>query len=318
MAFDKDHRPCEPRARQPGQDENRRPPGIVRIRGDHPDRPVLQLHEGPRPDRRQAARFACHACRDDLLGALPRERLTTLRQFGGLQAYPSRTKDADVVDFSTGSVGLGAIAPSFAALTQRYAQAHFGATTSNGHRRQRRCGAGRGEYLGSDHRWRPPGHAQLPLGHRSESPEPRPRRTRRPCRAAQGLFRRQRLAGHRGEVRRSARTRLRPHGGAAFRECIDDMCNEEYQRLIREDGPTIRAKLLGKPGAKEIARCLSCTADDELPVLLANLGGHDLRTLLGAFERRSSRRDGRVSSLPTQSRAGACPSRRTRSITRHS
>src|SRR5919202_950986 len=61
-----------------------------------------------------------------LLGNLPREYLTTLRAYRGLQAYPSRTKDVDPVDFSTGSVGLGAVAPSFAALTQNYAQAHFG------------------------------------------------------------------------------------------------------------------------------------------------------------------------------------------------
>ena len=45
-----------------------------------------------------------------LLGRLDRSYLTTLREFGGLQAYPSRTKDPDQVDFSTGSVGLGAVA----------------------------------------------------------------------------------------------------------------------------------------------------------------------------------------------------------------
>ncbi|MEZ4684229.1 MAG: hypothetical protein R2932_59460 [Caldilineaceae bacterium] len=41
-----------------------------------------------------------------LLGQLPAEYLPTLRAYGGLQAYPSRTKDPDPVDFSTGSVGL--------------------------------------------------------------------------------------------------------------------------------------------------------------------------------------------------------------------
>ena len=46
-----------------------------------------------------------------LTGELDRSYLTTLRQRGGLQAYPSRTKDPDVADFSTGSVGLGAVAP---------------------------------------------------------------------------------------------------------------------------------------------------------------------------------------------------------------
>jgi pyruvate dehydrogenase E1 component len=42
-----------------------------------------------------------------LTGELDRSYLTTLRQLGGLQSYPSRTKDPDVADFSTGSVGLG-------------------------------------------------------------------------------------------------------------------------------------------------------------------------------------------------------------------
>ncbi len=62
-----------------------------------------------------------------LLGNLDRSYLTQLRQFGGLQSYPSRTKDPDAIDFSTGSVGLGAAAPLFAAVTRRYVDAHFGA-----------------------------------------------------------------------------------------------------------------------------------------------------------------------------------------------
>ena len=61
-----------------------------------------------------------------LTGELDRSYLTTLRQRGGLQAYPSRTKDPDVSDFSTGSVGLGAVAPLFSALTRRYVESHFG------------------------------------------------------------------------------------------------------------------------------------------------------------------------------------------------
>ena len=62
-----------------------------------------------------------------LLGNLDRGYLPMLRAFGGLQSYPSRTKDPDIVDFSTGSVGLGAAAPLFAAAARRYVDAHFGA-----------------------------------------------------------------------------------------------------------------------------------------------------------------------------------------------
>src|SRR5438270_9510982 len=61
-----------------------------------------------------------------LLGRLDQRYLTELRSFGGLQSYPSRTKDPDPVDFSTGSVGLGATAPLFAAAARRYLDCHFG------------------------------------------------------------------------------------------------------------------------------------------------------------------------------------------------
>src|SRR5205814_8694510 len=60
-----------------------------------------------------------------LRGLLPQEKLSTFRQYGGLQAYPSRTKDPDGVDFSTGSVGLGAAAPMRCALVRDYLLDHF-------------------------------------------------------------------------------------------------------------------------------------------------------------------------------------------------
>jgi pyruvate dehydrogenase E1 component len=63
-----------------------------------------------------------------LLGNLERSYLTTLRAKGGLQSYPSRTKDPDEVDFSTGSVGLGVASPLFANAVRRYVDAHFGAS----------------------------------------------------------------------------------------------------------------------------------------------------------------------------------------------
>jgi len=45
-----------------------------------------------------------------LLGELDPAYLTTLREFAGPQSYPSRAKDPDPVDYSTGSVGIGATA----------------------------------------------------------------------------------------------------------------------------------------------------------------------------------------------------------------
>jgi pyruvate dehydrogenase E1 component len=60
-----------------------------------------------------------------LLGRLDAEALTTLRAYGGLQSYPSRTKDPDPVDFSTGSVGIGATATIWSSLAHRYLADHF-------------------------------------------------------------------------------------------------------------------------------------------------------------------------------------------------
>src|SRR3546814_753834 len=55
-----------------------------------------------------------------LLGNQTREKLDRFRALGGAQSYPSRTKDIDDVDFSTGSVGLGVAMTSFASLVQDY------------------------------------------------------------------------------------------------------------------------------------------------------------------------------------------------------
>ena len=60
-----------------------------------------------------------------LLGNLDRSYLTQLRSYRGLQSYPSRTKDPDPVDFSTGSVGIGATATIWSGLAHRYVAGHF-------------------------------------------------------------------------------------------------------------------------------------------------------------------------------------------------
>src|SRR5215472_10958707 len=55
-----------------------------------------------------------------LLGHQSRDKLERFRALGGAQAYPSRSKDGDTVDFSTGSVGLGVGVTLFASLVQDY------------------------------------------------------------------------------------------------------------------------------------------------------------------------------------------------------
>jgi len=57
-----------------------------------------------------------------LLGRQSLENLKAFRALGGAQSYPSRTKDEDDVDFSTGSVGLGVAMTNFASLVQDYVQ----------------------------------------------------------------------------------------------------------------------------------------------------------------------------------------------------
>src|SRR3546814_16587 len=52
------------------------------------------------------------------------DKLQRFRGLGGVQSYPSRTKDAIPVDFSTGSVGLGVAITAFTSLVQDYLIAH--------------------------------------------------------------------------------------------------------------------------------------------------------------------------------------------------
>lgn len=72
-----------------------------------------QLQPGDRVSVKPHASPVLHAI-NYLLGELDEKYLTTLRSFGGLQSYPSRSKDPDTVDYSTGSVGIGATAPIWA------------------------------------------------------------------------------------------------------------------------------------------------------------------------------------------------------------
>ncbi len=58
-----------------------------------------------------------------LFGNQTRDKMENFRGYKGVQSYPSRTKDTDDVDFSTGSVGLGVAQTLFSSLVQDYVQA---------------------------------------------------------------------------------------------------------------------------------------------------------------------------------------------------
>src|SRR3954447_22084357 len=87
---------------------------------------LQQLHAEDRGSGQPQACPVLHAL-EYLLGQLDASHLTTLREFGGLQSYPSRLKDPVPADYSTGSVGIGATAPIWGAIARRYVNTQLGA-----------------------------------------------------------------------------------------------------------------------------------------------------------------------------------------------
>ncbi|RIK45328.1 MAG: pyruvate dehydrogenase [Chloroflexi bacterium] len=242
------------------------------------------LRRGDRVSIKPHASPAFHATQY-LLGELPKHYLTTLRDYKGLQAYPSRTKDPDPVDFSTGSVGLGAVAPLFAALSHRYTREHFGEVTSN------RFIALIGDAeLDEGNIWEAlieealahVGNVVWIVDNNRQSLD----RVIPGIRAAR-LKRLFAVSGWRVlEVKYGSRLReafARP-GGDALRQAIDDMPNEEYQTLIRLDGAELRRRLVDRQRGDEIARVVADVSDAELPGLIANLAGHDLGDLIAVID----------------------------------
>ena len=247
---------------------------------DAPDRISVKPHASP----------VYHAIQY-LLGNLDRSYLTRLRAFGGLQSYPSRTKDPDGVDFSTGSVGLGAAAPLFAAAARRYVDAHFGPRP-------------RSRYIALI------GDAELDEGNIWEAvADP----------ATDGLgdvlwivdLNRQSLdrvvpgvriaqweqqftaAGwHVAEAKygRRLQAAFGQPGGAALRDWIDAMPNEQYQSLFGLDPAAVRARFCDGAPPEVTAFCRD-TPDDELASLVTDLAGHDLATLLEVLAECDKHRD---------------------------
>lgn len=227
-----------------------------------------------------------------LLGNLDRRYLTTLRAFGGLQAYPSRTKDPDPVDFSTGSVGLGAAAPLFAALADRYATTHFGPSAEG---RTRRFVALVGDAeLDEGNVWEAIGDETIRgtrLGNvlwivdlnRQSLDRVIPGIKVQEMEALFAGIGWQVLEAKYGRKLQAVFSRPR---GDTLRRCIDEMPNEDYQDLIRTPGPEARLRLLSHVDATDrdvLAGLLADTTDDALPALLGDLGGHDLSEILTAF-----------------------------------
>ncbi len=222
-----------------------------------------------------------------LLGNLSKRYLTTLREYGGLQSYPSRTKDPERVDFSTGSVGLGVVAPLFASLTQRFLRDHHAAIPD------RRFVAVVGDAeLDEGNVWEAlldealDGIGQVvwvvDLNRQSlDRVVPGIRAARLKKLFAQNGWRvLEAKYGHKLQKLYDM------PGGDALRRRIDDMSNEEYQSSIRLSGPELRERLLNANEADRttLALLLAKVPDDELPDVIANLGGHDLDTMCEIFD----------------------------------
>jgi pyruvate dehydrogenase E1 component len=237
------------------------------------DRVLIKPHAGP----------VFHAAMY-LMGLHPKERMKTLREFGGLQSYPSRTKDSVPVDFSSGSMGLGPVAPSFAALTQQYAQSHFGRTDSN------RFIAMSGdaeldegniwETLIDDAVLNTPNQIWLVDLNRQSLDRVTPG-----VRAdkLKSLFAECGWNVLEAKYGHDLQAVFERDGGSAMRRFIDDMPNEEYQSLIRSPGEAIREAMSARKNGRKILKCVADVPDAQLPALLANLGGHDMRELIGKF-----------------------------------
>ena len=218
-----------------------------------------------------------------LLGRLDRSYLTRLRDLGGLQSYPSRTKDPFPVDYSTGSVGLGSAAPLFGALADRYVETHFGASTG-------------GRYISLL------GDAELDEGNLWEAlAEPLARRLGNVLwivdlnrqsldrvipgiRAAEleAMFRTSGWDVIELKYGRKLRAAFERDGGELLRRRIDEMPNEAYQALYGASDNRVRESLIEPLSGPERDR-LSELLADEPGTLVRDLGGHDLSDVLDAL-----------------------------------
>jgi len=223
-----------------------------------------------------------------LLGHQNRDQLERFRAFGGAQSYPSRTKDGDDVDFSTGSVGLGVAMTSFAALTQDYVRLK-GMTPDD-------LPAGRMIAVMGD--------AELDEGNIFEAMLEGWKhdvrnlwwvidynrqsldsvvRDRLYTRLDQ-LFTGMGWNVHTLKYGKKLEAAFERTGGGALRRWIDDCPNDLYSALTFKGGAAWRAHLTQDLGATAgIGALLDDHDDDALAVLMTNLAGHDLGTVREAF-----------------------------------
>jgi pyruvate dehydrogenase E1 component len=247
---------------------------------DAPDRVSVKPHASP----------VFHAIQY-LLGNLDRSYLPTLRAFGGLQSYPSRTKDPDGVDFSTGSVGLGAAAPLFAAAVRRYVDAHFGPRP-----RSRFIALIGDAELDEGNIWEAVadpatdglGDVLWIVDVNRQSLD----RVVPGVRIAQWKQQFSAAGWHVVEAKygQALQAAFAQPGGDSLRDWIDAMPNEHYQSLFGLDAAGVRERFLdGAPA--EVRQFCAGLGDAELASLVTDLAGHDLGSLLAAFAECDAEKD---------------------------
>jgi pyruvate dehydrogenase E1 component len=223
-----------------------------------------------------------------LLGHQSRAHLERFRAMGGAQSYPSRTKDADDVDFSTGSVGLGVAMTTFASLVQDYVQARDWDHDA-GHR-------GRMVALVGD--------AELDEGNVFEAllegwkHDVRNlwwvvdyNRQSLDAVVSDRLFGRfDRLFSNMGwrvetlKYGKRLQAAFERPGGERLKDWIDDCPNSLYSALVFKGGGAWREHLLADIGASAGVKALLDEYDDAaLAALMTNLAGHDMESVLEAF-----------------------------------
>lgn len=221
-----------------------------------------------------------------LMGRQTREKLENFRGFGGAQSYPSRTKDVDDVDFSTGSVGLGVGITALASIVQDFVRA-------------KQWGEGKiGRMVALV------GDAELDEGNVYETLQEGWKNALRNCWwiidynrqsldgiVREGLFERVEkifdtfgwdvVRVKYGVLQRAA---FAEPGGQKLRDWIDGCSNQDYAALTFMGGAVWRKRLaddLGDQG--DVSALIDRRSDAELSALMENLGGNCVETMAETF-----------------------------------
>jgi pyruvate dehydrogenase E1 component len=222
-----------------------------------------------------------------LLGNQDVEKLQDFRGLGGAQSYPSRTKDTDDVDFSTGSVGLGVAITGFASLIQDYVHAkgwskdwpkgRMVALMGDAEIDEGNIHEALLEYWkhGLTNTWWVVDYNRQSLDSVVSD---------QLFMKVAGLFENlgwEVMLIKYGKLLQHA---FRQPGGDHLRRWINDCPNQLYSALVFQGGAAWRAQLeedLKYRG--DTLKLIAGYSDDELARLMTNLGGHDLEEILETF-----------------------------------